>query len=68
MFTAEELKAAKKEVLADVKAAVTGLDDSPIPPMESRVMELSTRTRPDTDYNTKTLNGLTVNYALSFLE
>lgn len=50
VFTEEELKAAKKEVLADVKAAVDFADKSPMPPMEL-AKQLEFPDVPDTDYN-----------------
>jgi 2-oxoisovalerate dehydrogenase E1 component len=53
MFTEEELKAAKKEVLANVKAAVKFADESPMPPMEL-AKELEYPDAANTDYNTKT--------------
>ena len=51
-FTAEELKAAKKEILADIKAAVKFADESPMPPVEL-AKELEYPDAPDTDYNLK---------------
>ena len=52
VFTEEELKAAKKEVTADVKKAVQFADASPMPPVEL-AKELEFPDKPDTDYNTK---------------
>ncbi|KAL9188399.1 hypothetical protein ACHAXT_006777 [Thalassiosira profunda] len=52
VFTEDELKAAKKEVLADVKAAVKFADESPMPPVEL-AKELEYPDAPDTDYNNK---------------
>jgi len=52
IFTEDELKAAKKEVLADVKKAVEFADQSPMPPVEL-AKELEFPDVPDTDYNTK---------------
>mmetsp|Transcript_7199 Transcript_7199/g.15564 ORF Transcript_7199/g.15564 Transcript_7199/m.15564 type:complete len:814 (-) Transcript_7199:151-2592(-) len=52
VFTEDELKAAKKEILADVKAAVKFADESPMPPVEL-AKELEYPDAPDTDYNTK---------------
>lgn len=52
MFTEEELKIAKKEVLADVKAAVTFADNSAMPPVEL-AKDLEYPDDPDTDYNTR---------------
>mmetsp|Transcript_35326 Transcript_35326/g.59979 ORF Transcript_35326/g.59979 Transcript_35326/m.59979 type:complete len:815 (-) Transcript_35326:143-2587(-) len=52
MFTEDELKAAKKEVLAEVKAAVKFADESPMPPVEL-AKELEYPDAPDTDYNAK---------------
>merc|ERR1719223_1367243 len=51
-FTEDELKAARKEVLAEVKAAVKFADESPMPPVEL-AKELEYPDAPDTDYNTK---------------
>mmetsp|Transcript_25762 Transcript_25762/g.38290 ORF Transcript_25762/g.38290 Transcript_25762/m.38290 type:complete len:774 (-) Transcript_25762:115-2436(-) len=53
VFTAEELKAARKEVLAEVKASVKFADESPMPP-ESLAKELEYPDAVDTDYNLKT--------------
>jgi len=50
MFTEDELKAARKEVLAKVKAAVKFADASPLPPV-SLAKELEYPDLPDTDYN-----------------
>lgn len=52
VFTEDELKAAKKEVLADVKKAVEFADKSPMPPVEL-AKELEFPDVPDTDYNTR---------------
>jgi len=52
VFTEDELKEAKKEVMADVKAAVKFADESPMPPVEL-AKELEYPDAPDTDYNTK---------------
>ncbi|KAL7541752.1 hypothetical protein ACHAXR_011595 [Thalassiosira sp. AJA248-18] len=52
VFTEDELKAAKKEILADVKAAVKFADESPMPPVEL-AKELEYPDAPDTDYNLK---------------
>uniref|UniRef100_A0A7S2KFC8 Transketolase-like pyrimidine-binding domain-containing protein n=1 Tax=Leptocylindrus danicus TaxID=163516 RepID=A0A7S2KFC8_9STRA len=51
-FTEDELKAARKEVLAEVKAAVKFADESPMPPVEL-AKELEYPDAPDTDYNLK---------------
>lgn len=50
MFTEEELKEARKEVLADVKKSVEFADKSPMPPVEL-AKELEFPDAPDTDYN-----------------
>ena len=52
MFTEEELKATRKEILADVKAAVKFADDSDMPPV-TLAKELEYPDEPDTDYNLK---------------
>jgi len=52
MFTEEELKEARKEVLADVKTVVQFADQSPMPPVEL-AKELEFPDAPDTDYNLK---------------
>jgi len=52
MFTEEELKAARKETLAEVKKAVKFADDSNMPPVEL-AKELEYPDAPDTDYNLK---------------
>ena len=52
IFTEDELKAAKKDVLADVKKAVEFADKSPMPPVEL-AKELEFPDAPDTDYNAK---------------
>jgi len=52
LFTEAELKDAKKEVLAQVKAAVKFADESPMPPVEL-AKELEFPDAPDTDYNLK---------------
>lgn len=52
VFTEDELKDARKEILADVKAAVKFADESPMPPVEL-AKELEYPDVPDTDYNNK---------------
>ncbi len=52
MFTEEELKATRKEILAEVKQAVKFADDSQMPP-ETLAKELEYPDVPDTDYNLK---------------
>lgn len=52
VFTEDELKAARKAVLADVKAAVKFADESSMPPVEL-AKELEYPDAPDTDYNAK---------------
>jgi len=52
VFTEDELKVAKKEVVANVKAAVKFADESPMPPVEL-AKELEYPDAPDTDYNLK---------------
>jgi TPP-dependent pyruvate/acetoin dehydrogenase alpha subunit len=52
IFTEEELKAAKKEVLADVKKAVEFAEQSPMPPVEL-AKQLEFPDVPDTDYNSR---------------
>jgi 2-oxoisovalerate dehydrogenase E1 component len=52
VFTEDELKEMKKEVLNEVKAAVKFADESPMPPMEL-AKELEYPDAPDTDYNLK---------------
>ena len=52
MFTEEELKEARKQVLADVKKVVQFADESPMPPVEL-AKELEFPDAPDTDYNLK---------------
>jgi TPP-dependent pyruvate/acetoin dehydrogenase alpha subunit/pyruvate/2-oxoglutarate/acetoin dehydrogenase E1 component len=52
MFTEEELKDARKEVLADVKKVVQFADESPMPPVEL-AKELEFPDAPNTDYNLK---------------
>jgi TPP-dependent pyruvate/acetoin dehydrogenase alpha subunit/pyruvate/2-oxoglutarate/acetoin dehydrogenase E1 component len=52
MFTEEELKDARKEILAQVKEAVKFADASPMPPVEL-AKELEYPDVPDTDYNLK---------------
>jgi TPP-dependent pyruvate/acetoin dehydrogenase alpha subunit/pyruvate/2-oxoglutarate/acetoin dehydrogenase E1 component len=52
IFTADELKAAKKEVLAEVKASVAFADASPMPPM-TLAKELEYPDPADFDYNTR---------------
>jgi len=51
-FTEDELKAARKEVLAEVKAAVKFADESPMPPVEL-AKQLEYPDAVDTDYNQK---------------
>jgi len=51
-FTEDELKAIRKEILADVKLAVKFADESPMPPMEL-AKELEYPDKADTDYNQK---------------
>ena len=50
MFTEEELKEARKAILADVKKSVEFADSSPMPPVEL-AKELEFPDAPDTDYN-----------------
>lgn len=52
IFTEEELKEARKEVLAEVKKCVEFADASPMPPVEL-AKELEFPDVPDTDYNLK---------------
>jgi TPP-dependent pyruvate/acetoin dehydrogenase alpha subunit/pyruvate/2-oxoglutarate/acetoin dehydrogenase E1 component len=52
MFTEEELKETKKQVLAEVKACVKFADESPMPPVEL-AKELEYPDSVDTDYNLK---------------
>jgi len=52
IFTDDELKAARKDVLADVKACVKFADESPMPPVEL-AKELEYPDAADTDYNLK---------------
>jgi TPP-dependent pyruvate/acetoin dehydrogenase alpha subunit len=52
LFTPEELKEARKEVLAEIKACVKFADQSPMPPVEL-AKELEYPDAPDTDYNLK---------------
>ena len=52
VFTEDELKEMKKQVLADVKAAVKFADESPMPPVEL-AKQLEYPDAPDTDYNLK---------------
>ena len=52
VFTEDELKKIKKEVLDEVEAAVEFADNSPMPPMEL-AKELEYPDAPDTDYNSK---------------
>jgi len=52
VFAEEELKAARKEVLADVKAAMKFADDSPEPP-EDLAKQLEFPDPVDTDYDLK---------------
>lgn len=50
VFTEEELKEARKAILADVKKSVEFADSSPMPPVEL-AKELEFPDAPDTDYN-----------------
>lgn len=50
VFTEDELKEARKEVLAEVKECVKFADSSPMPPVEL-AKELEFPDKPDTDYN-----------------
>ena len=52
MFTEDELKAVRKEILAETKKAVKFADDSEMPP-ETLAKELEYPDVPDTDYNQK---------------
>lgn len=52
VFTEDELKDARKEILAEVKAAVKFADESPMPPV-TLAKELEYPDAPDTDYNLK---------------
>jgi TPP-dependent pyruvate/acetoin dehydrogenase alpha subunit len=52
IFTEDELKTAKKEVLAEVKKAVEFAEQSPMPPVEL-AKQLEFPDAPDTDYNTR---------------
>ena len=52
VFTEDELKEIKKEVLAEVKAQVKFADESPMPPVEL-AKQLEYPDAPDTDYNLK---------------
>jgi len=52
VFTEEELKTVKKEVTADIKAAVKFADESPMPPVEL-AKELEYPDASGTDYNKK---------------
>eukprot|EP00978_Attheya_sp_CCMP212_P048565 scaffold542951_cov67-Attheya_sp.AAC.1 len=52
VFNEDELKAARKEILADVKQAVKFADESPMPPMEL-AKQLEYPDAADTDYNAK---------------
>jgi TPP-dependent pyruvate/acetoin dehydrogenase alpha subunit/pyruvate/2-oxoglutarate/acetoin dehydrogenase E1 component len=52
VFTEEELKEAKKQVLADVKKAVEFADNSPMPPVEL-AKELEYPDAPEFDYNSR---------------
>lgn len=52
VFTEEELKDARKEILAKVKASVKFADESPMPPV-SLAKELEYPDAPDTDYNNR---------------
>jgi TPP-dependent pyruvate/acetoin dehydrogenase alpha subunit/pyruvate/2-oxoglutarate/acetoin dehydrogenase E1 component len=50
VFTEDELKSARKEILAEVKESVKFADESPMPPVEL-AKELEFPDVPDTDYN-----------------
>lgn len=52
MFTADELKAARSEILAQVKESIKFADASPMPPA-SLAKELEYPDKPDTDYNNR---------------
>jgi len=52
VFTEDELKAARKEILVKVKEAVKFADESPMPPVEL-AKELEYPDKPDTDYNNR---------------
>lgn len=52
VFSEDEMKEARKEILADVKAAVKFADESPMPPVEL-AKELEYPDAPDTDYNNR---------------
>lgn len=52
IFTEDELKAAKKEVMAEIKKAVEFADKSPMPPVEL-AKQLEFPDVPETDYNLK---------------
>lgn len=52
VFTDDELKAARKEVLGDVKKCVQFAEQSPMPPVDL-AKQLEYPDAPDTDYNTK---------------
>lgn len=52
LFTEDDLKEAKKEVMAQVKESVQFADQSPMPPVEL-AKQLEYPDAPDTDYNTK---------------
>eukprot|EP00550_Attheya_septentrionalis_P002704 CAMPEP_0198291538 /NCGR_PEP_ID=MMETSP1449-20131203/9035_1 /TAXON_ID=420275 /ORGANISM="Attheya septentrionalis, Strain CCMP2084" /LENGTH=816 /DNA_ID=CAMNT_0043990191 /DNA_START=18 /DNA_END=2468 /DNA_ORIENTATION=- len=52
VFSEDELKAARKEILADVKQAVKFAEESPMPPMEL-AKQLEYPDAADTDYNAK---------------
>jgi 2-oxoisovalerate dehydrogenase E1 component len=52
VFSEDELKAARKEILADVKGAVKFADESPMPPMEL-AKQLEYPDAANTDYNAK---------------
>jgi TPP-dependent pyruvate/acetoin dehydrogenase alpha subunit/pyruvate/2-oxoglutarate/acetoin dehydrogenase E1 component len=52
VFTEDDLKAAKKEILAQVKASVEFADKSPMPPVEL-AKELEYPDKPSTDYNVR---------------
>ena len=52
VFTEDELKDARKQILAKVKEAVKFADESPMPPVEL-AKELEYPDAPDTDYNNR---------------
>lgn len=58
VFNAEELKAARGEVLKQVKEAIKFADESPMPPVDL-AKELEYPDVPSTDYNTKSAPSFT---------